>query len=390
MTFKYDEHADEEMRRAARAQRMIEMKRKKERTMRFRKHFKYYATGAVLLGVLLFSVKDKLSVYMKEQGVEELVQTQVGGAFDDLSAKVSEAALAEPEYEEEPQEIMEPLYEPEKPEFPKRNDNTCTYNGELRSERAVLIDITDNTVLIDNGMNERISPASMTKVMTVYTAAKVLRERSGDGSIPLDDTFTITYDQTDYSYKHDCSIVGFEPGENVAVKDLFYGTILPSGADAALALATYVAGSPEAFMELVNNELLMLGMSEEAHFTNCIGLYDENHYCTLCDIAMILKIASDDEFLRDVLSAHTYTTSQTEKHPEGIIVSNWFLRRIEDKDTHGEVLCAKTGFVDQSLSCAVSLQINDNGREYICVTQGAGSSWQCIYDHVDLYNELNR
>ena len=59
---------------------------------------------------------------------------------------------------------------------------------------------------------------------------------------------TITIDITDYSYSNDCSSVDFAENERVTVQDLFYGTILPSGADAALALATYVAGSQEAFV----------------------------------------------------------------------------------------------------------------------------------------------
>lgn len=82
--------------------------------------------------------------------------------------------------------------------------------------------------------------------------------------------------------------------------------------------------------------------------TNCVGIYDEEHYCTVYDMAMILEAALDNPLCREVLSAHTYNTSATAQHPEGLLLSNWFLRRIEDKDTGGEVICAKTGFVVQS------------------------------------------
>ena len=87
-----------------------------------------------------------------------------------------------------------------------------------------------------------------------------------------------------------------------------------------------------------------------------------------------------------MVGEHIDTTTKTREHPEGRTVSNWFLRRIEDKDTHGEVLCAKTGFVAQSGSCAASLAKDKNGEEYICVTGGSTSSWRCIYDHVDIYD----
>ena len=86
-----------------------------------------------------------------------------------------------------------------------------------------------------------------------------------------------------------------------------------------------------------------------------------------------------------MLSAHTDNTSLKEQHPEGLLISNWFLRRIEDRDTHGEVLCGKTGFVNQSGSCAASLAVDGNGREYLCVTAQSSSSWQCIYDQTFLF-----
>ena len=92
------------------------------------------------------------------------------------------------------------------------------------------------------------------------------------------------------------------------------------------------------------------------------------------------------ELCREVLSAHSYTTAPTEQHPEGILISNWFLRRIEDKDTGGAVLCAKTGYVVQSGNCAVSYGTFAGGTPYICVTAGSAGSWRCIYDHVEIFN----
>ena len=86
-----------------------------------------------------------------------------------------------------------------------------------------------------------------------------------------------------------------------------------------------------------------------------------------------------------MLSEHRYTTSATAEHPDGIEISNWFLRRIEDKDTGGEVIGAKTGFVVESRNCAASYYTSATGRNYIAVTVNAHSAWRCIYDHVDIY-----
>lgn len=264
---------------------------------------------------------------------------------------------------------------------------TTGFSDSIISEYGVVIDVADNRILAQKGAKTRISPASMTKVLTVLTAADALGIGGEDweSNPVLDETFTITIQITDYSFVNDCSNVGFDVGEEVTVRDLFYGTILPSGADAALGLAMYVAETHEGFVELMNQKLEQLGLSDSSHVTNCVGLYDTEHYSTVYDIGVILKMAADNPFCREVLSAHTYNTAPTEQHPEGLLLSNWFLRRIEDRDTHGEVICAKTGYVVQSKSCAASLAADGNGREYICVTAGSSSTWKCIADQVELY-----
>ena len=256
-------------------------------------------------------------------------------------------------------------------------DSTSGTNGEVQSTYALLVDLDDNTIVTQRNAKDRINPASMTKIMTVLVAAEHVTD--------LDDTFTITREITDFSYSNDCSAVGFGENEVVTVRDLLYGTILPSGGDAAAGLACYVAGSMDKFVEMMNQKLSDLGLSGSAHFTNCVGLYNENHYCSIYDMAVILKAAMENELCREVMSAHTYITSSTDQHPDGIQISNWFLRRIEDKETNGEVVCAKTGYVVQSGNCAASYEVTNSGKHYICVTANAHSSWRCIYDHVEIY-----
>ena len=262
----------------------------------------------------------------------------------------------------------------------KKTDSTYYITSEnMMSNYAILVDASDGSVVCQRDGFTRINPASMTKILTALVAAENIKEED------LDKTVTIDVNHTDYAYSRGLSAVNFEIGEVVTVRDLFYGTILPSGADAALALAEYVSGDEETFVELMNDRLKELGISDTTHFTNCVGLYDADHYSTCADMAVILKAAIENDFVYDVMNAHTYTTSLSEAHPEGILISNWFLRRIEDKDTNGEVLCAKTGFVNESGSCAASFEVTDSGHPYICVTADAHSAWRCIYDHVDLY-----
>lgn len=281
---------------------------------------------------------------------------------------------SEPEEETPEPEEEAPVYQ-----FTSTEDTVTINSADVISSNAILVDESTDVIVASKGAKEQIYPASMTKVLTVLVAAEQLTEKD------LDDTFTMTLEITDYAYVNDCSAVGFLDGEEVTVRDLFYGTILPSGGDAALGLATYISGSHEEFVVLMNEKLKELGIADSAHFTNCIGLYNDQHYCTVYDMAVIMKAAMQNDMCREFLSAHIYTTTSTEQHPDGITISNWFLRKIEDKDMGGEVLCGKTGYVVQSKNCAVSYS-TINGTPYICVTTGAHSNWRCIYDHVEIYN----
>ena len=326
-------------------------------------------------------VSIAIKIHKNRKRAEELVAESVSEAsvVEIVDTKVEEP---EPEIEEETNPFME-ASEDAASFFAgysaNISDNVSYISSEnVLSNYAILLNLDTGDVVANKDGTERINPASMTKILTLLVAAENLKS--------LDDTFEMTQAIGDFVYKNDCSAVGFSVGETISVKDMLYGTILPSGGDAAMCLAEYIAGSQEAFVDMMNDKLKELGLSDTAHFTNCIGIYNEDHYCTLLDMAMILKAAEENSLCHEILNARTYTTSNTEEHPEGITVSNWFMRRIEDKDTHGEVMGAKTGFVNQSGCCGASYQISNDGTHYICVTADAWSSWRCIYDHVEIYD----
>ena len=271
--------------------------------------------------------------------------------------------------------------EPKKPLFTaSENDATVGLGDEIDSDYVILIDEQEGTIIAEKNAHSRMVPASMTKVLTVLVAAEQIEEED------LDDVVTITFEATDYAYVNDCSVTGFKKDETVTVKDLFYGTILPSGGESAYQLALYSAGSIENFVELMNEKIDELGLSETSHFTNSVGIYDENLYTTPYDMAVIMQAAMDNDICREALTKHTYKTTATEQSPEGITISNLFLRRIEDQELGGAtVLGGKTGFVNQSGNCAVSYAEGASKKTYICVTGSASSGWQCIYDHANLY-----
>lgn len=371
-----------------------EARRRKKIKRRRQVTFYYIVIVALLIVGVVFLVRKTVSLINGKDKDEFSLTEDISGITEDIKEDV-EGVLGIGEDEAK---------EPEEPDYlgynPTVNGDEVTVHGQkiysgydinktdstyyitsenMMSNYAILVDAVDGNAVCQKEGFTRINPASMTKILTALVAAEHMKEED------LDRTVTITVGQTDYAYTNDLSAVNFEIGEVVTVRDLFYGTILPSGADAALALAEYVSGDEETFVGLMNDKLKELGISDTTHFTNCVGLYDADHYSTCADMAVIIKAAIENDFVYDVMNAHTYTTTLTTEHPEGILISNWFLRRIEDKDTNGEVLCAKTGFVNESGSCAASYEVTKSGHPYICVTADAHSAWRCIYDHVDLY-----
>ncbi len=415
MDNQFEQDEEEQLRRARRKQRIAEMKKQKERREKLNKYIKKYGMYvAGLLTVILIVTGISLSRKSAEAKENEVavtessddaavVNTETSEPIMEESGAVAEEnmlASEENEYSTEDSymetsdsgsaESIETAEEPEMFQVDDvifhegytaetTSDTVTPSEDDVLSSYAILMDVSTGTIIAQKDAKTIMNPASMTKVLTVLVAAEHVTN--------LDDTVTITLEYTDYAYVNDCSSVGFQDGEVVTVRDLFYGTILPSGGDAAIALATYVAGSHEAFVEMMNEKLEELGLSETAHFTNCVGLYDKEHYCTAYDMAMIMKAAAQNDLCREVMSTRIYTTSATEQHPDGITISNWFIRRIEDKDCGGKVICAKTGFVDQSGFCAASYAVSDDGVPYICVTAQTYSNWRCINDHVALYSE---
>ncbi len=388
------EYRDEELRQRKRAQRVEQLRLEREKQMARRKMLKKYLPMiiagvaililAIVLIVLLTGKKTNTDGQpLQNETVQEGAEQGEAQVTPVPAVGTETSSVDAPEMQTTATSTVAGSAA-KKYSFSTAEDAVTIYSEEVISTHALLVDASKNEIVATKGAFERISPASMTKVLTVLVAAEHLTEEQ------LDDTFTMTLEITDYAYVNDCSSVGFLNEEVVTVRDLLYGTILPSGGDAAVGLAVYIAGSHEAFVELMNEKLEELGLSETAHFTNCVGLYDENHYCTLYDMAIIMRAAVDNELCKEILSAHTYTTTPTTQHPEGIIISNWFLRRIEDKETGGEVLCAKTGYVAQSQNCAVSYGTYGDGTPYICVTAGSTSSWRCIYDQVEIFNTYVR
>ncbi|HST28209.1 MAG TPA: D-alanyl-D-alanine carboxypeptidase family protein [Rudaea sp.] len=155
----------------------------------------------------------------------------------------------------------------------------------LDAKSWVLMDYATGQILAQNNADERVEPASITKMMTGY----IISAELAAGKIKLEDPVLIS----EHAWREggagtDGSTTFLKVNSQVPLKDLLYGMIIQSGNDAAIALAEHVAGSEDTFANLMNEYAARLGMTG-THFVNATGLPDPNHYSTAHDIALLAR-----------------------------------------------------------------------------------------------------
>ena len=255
----------------------------------------------------------------------------------------------------------------------------------LDSPYAVMIDAETGTVMASKQGDVKIYPASMAKIMTVFTAIEHIKD--------LDKKTTMAYDYYDMLYERDASRAGFEPGEEAVIRDLLYGAMLPSGAECCMQLAIEAAGSEEAFAELMNQKAQEIGLTQ-THFVNCTGLHSEEQYSTPQEIGLILKAALENKTFREVFTTHSYSVKPTNVHPEGFTFwSSMFKNMQAENVIGGEIMGGKTGYTDAAGYCLASMA-EVEGREYIQVTAGWAANPRVSLYHINDaflgYNTLGR
>lgn len=263
--------------------------------------------------------------------------------------------------------------------YAKFTDKTKQIPSEIESQSIIVINCETNKVVAARNARERCYPASTTKIMTILTACDYITD--------YNKTFTFSYEITDPLYVQEATMAGFADGESVTMTDMLYGAILPSGADATVGLALSIAGSEEDFVKLMNKKAKELGL-KNTHFTNSSGLFDDNHYTTAEDMAVIVRAAMKNDLCRKILSTYQYTTAATPQHPEGILLTSTLFSHMYGTEPEGsDILGGKTGFVNESGYCIASFGKSDEGTEYVCVTLKGVSVWPTTYDQIDLYSK---
>lgn len=263
------------------------------------------------------------------------------------------------------------------------HDSTALDSTALNSSYAILITANTGDVLAEHNSTEQLYPASLTKIMTALLAV--------ENTTDLDQPYQLPADIFPDLYQQNASMAGFEPGEEVPLRDLLYGILLPSGAECCLAFADYIAGSESAYVDMINQKASELGMNN-THFCNTTGLHDDNHYSTAKDLAALVKYALNNSQFREVFTSSSYTTSPSTAHPEGFTFYSKLFSSLDSPIvSNGEILGGKTGYTQEAQLCLASLAAV-NGTEYILVTAHAEGSQHTepfhVQDAVNVFNQI--
>lgn len=235
------------------------------------------------------------------------------------------------------------------------------YGLQTSATSSILMDTDNNRILYANNMNTVRSVASISKIMTA-----VLAIESGK----LEDT-VIVGDEIKKAYG---SGIYIQIGENIKLIDLVYGLMLRSGNDAAVAIATYVAGNVDEFVKEMNEKALQIGMTNTT-FNNPSGLDQEKgNYSTAYDMAVLTSYAMQNDVYKKIVSTNTYKV-KTDMNFYLWTNKNKLLRLY--KYTTG----GKTGFTEIARRTLVSTASKD-GINLVAVTLNDGNDFN---DHIDMH-----
>ena len=230
----------------------------------------------------------------------------------------------------------------------------------------LLIDFDSRRMLAEKNSEQRLEPASLTKIMTTYI---VFRELRG-GSVKETDEVLVS----EKAWKTPGSRMFIEVNKRVTVADLLKGMIIQSGNDASVALAEHVAGSEEAFANLMNDHAQRLGMLD-THFVNSTGLPHPEHYTTPRDIAIVTD-ATIREFpeLYKLYAVKEFTFNEIRQHNRNNLL--W-----RDKSVDG----VKTGHTEAAGYCLVA-SAKREGMRLISVVMGTDSEKSRLKESQSLLN----
>lgn len=236
---------------------------------------------------------------------------------------------------------------------------------------AALFDLNDRETLYAQNIYEQLSPASLTKVLTAIVA---LKNCSEDTMLTATSNVKIT--------ESGAQVCGLKEGDQLTLSQALHLLLINSANDAAVLIAEGVGGSVENFSEMMNQEALALGATN-SHFVNPHGLYDDDHYTTAHDLALIAKAFFQNEQLAKIGNTGSYHFEATATQPDDFYIRNKH-QLISGEISYEGIKGGKTGYTDEARQTLVTCA-EQNDMRLICVILKEESPNQ-FYDTVKLFD----
>ena len=226
---------------------------------------------------------------------------------------------------------------------------------EVSAQAAILMEAKTGAILYAKNIDERLYPASTTKILTCTLAME---------NCDLDEMVTFSYEAV-HAVPWDGSKVGMDAGESIPMQQALEAILVGSANEVSNAVAEHVAGSMDEFVNMMNKRVEELGL-ENTHFMNANGLYDDNHYTSAYDLAIIARDFFSYELLAKMARTPKMEFTPTPTQPDEFEVNSKNML-LEGKKYHYEYLVgSKTGYTDKARQTLVSCARKD-GMELICV-----------------------
>lgn len=239
---------------------------------------------------------------------------------------------------------------------------------EVEAKRVVLADLNSGKLLYSKNEHEQVTPASLTKIMTLLLAVEAVENEQ----VRLDDMITAQEDCR-IGMDEESSTSGIVPGEIMSFKDLMYCAMLQSANEACNIIATHLCGSIKDFVVLMNEKAKSLGCNE-THFVNPNGLTADDHYTTAYDMYLMTAAALTHPLFEEMCNTINYETDATNKSMERKLTNSNALINMDSIYGSGYLYeyasGVKTGYTKAAGYCLVSTA-NKEGKHVLCVVMGS-------------------
>lgn len=256
----------------------------------------------------------------------------------------------------------------------QNNSSLIEYTGDQNVNAAALFDISNKQVLYSYELHDRVYPASITKIMTALLALE-------NGDLTSEVTISKNADASNFSIY--AQVCGLKEGDIWTLHDLLNALLLYSGNDTAVAIAEHIAGSEEAFVQMMNLRAKSL-MANNTHFCNPHGLHNEDHYTTAYDIYLIFKECIKNQTFVDMINQESCDVSYMRngmRVDTRFQATNWYAQGVVSKPDNVDILGGKTGTTDEGGYCLILLERDMEHNDYISIVMGASAK-------PDLYAEM--